>query len=61
LEATDTKMGKLRKVLQIPFMFLLLNWAAVAGLYYYTRSHQGFWETAEHQPKTPRILHSEHV
>jgi len=54
-------MGKLRKVLQIPFMFLLLNWAAVAGLYYYTRSHQGFWETAEHQPKTPRILHSEHV
>jgi hypothetical protein len=54
-------MSTIKKVFQVPFMFLLLNWAAVAGLYYYARGHQGFWDTAEPQPKAHQILRSERV
>jgi hypothetical protein len=35
----------IRKLLQIPYAFVLLNWAAVAGLYSFMRGHQGFWNS----------------
>jgi len=33
----------IRKLVQIPYAFVLLNWAAVAGLYHFARGRQGFW------------------
>jgi hypothetical protein len=36
-------MNTFRKVLFVPYTFVLMNWAAVAGLYYFTRRHQDFW------------------
>ena len=44
-----------KKILQVPFMFLLLNWAAVAGLYYYARGHQDFWDMTQ-KVKVPRVI-----
>lgn len=32
------------KLLQVPYTFLLMNWAVVAGLYYFVRGHEGFWD-----------------
>jgi hypothetical protein len=40
-------MDILKRLVQIPFMFSLLNWAAVAGLYRYTLGHQDFWDVTE--------------
>jgi hypothetical protein len=34
----------LKKVALFPYMFVLLNWAAVAGLYRFVRGVDGIWE-----------------
>ncbi len=33
----------LRKVVLVPYTFVLMNWAAVAGLYYFTRGSRNIW------------------
>jgi hypothetical protein len=38
--------NKLRKVLLLPYTFMLMNWAAVAGLYYFTRGSRDLWSPA---------------
>jgi hypothetical protein len=37
-------MNALKKVVQIPYTFMLLNGAVITGLYCYTRGHLGFWD-----------------
>jgi hypothetical protein len=34
------------KVAQTTYTFVLMNWAAVAGLFLYMRHHEGFWNVA---------------
>jgi hypothetical protein len=34
----------LKKVALLPYMFVLLNWAAVAGLYQFIRGVDGIWD-----------------
>ena len=34
------------KVAQTTYTFVLLNWAAVAGLVQFLRGHEGFWNVA---------------
>lgn len=41
----------IRKLIQIPYAFVLLNWAAVAGLYYFTRGHESFWNPVALPPR----------
>jgi len=43
-------MKKLTKLLQLPYTMSLMNWAAIAGLYYYINREQDFWDLA--QPHT---------
>ena len=38
--------GKVRKILLVPYTFVLMNWAAVAGLYYYARGARDAWDPA---------------
>ena len=38
--------NSLRKVVFVPYTFVLMNWAAVTGLYYFMRGFHGFWEPA---------------
>jgi hypothetical protein len=33
-----------KKVALLPYMFVLLNWAAVAGLYQFMRGVDGIWD-----------------
>lgn len=35
-----------RKLMLVPFTFVLMNWAAVAGLYYFTRGSRDLWSPA---------------
>lgn len=35
-----------RKLTQVPYTFVLMNWAALAGLYCFARGHQGFWDAS---------------
>ena len=45
-------MNTLGKLFQIPYTFLLLNWAVIAGLYCYARGHVAFWDLVQ-SPKVP--------
>ncbi|HXJ41418.1 MAG TPA: hypothetical protein VNH18_19210 [Bryobacteraceae bacterium] len=36
-------MNTPRKVLLVPYTFMLMNWAVLAGLYYFMRGHRDFW------------------
>lgn len=36
----------LEKLLFFPYTFVLMNWAAVAGLYYFARGSTGVWDSA---------------
>ena len=38
--------NNLRKAVLVPYVFVLMNWAAVTGLYYFVRGSHGFWESA---------------
>lgn len=51
-------MNTLKRLVQVPYTFLLLNWAVVAGLYSYSKGHRGFWELVR-SPKvqTPELRH----
>lgn len=35
-----------RKIVLVPYTFVLMNWAAVAGLYYFARGSQDIWNPA---------------
>jgi hypothetical protein len=35
------------KFLFVPYIFVLLNWAAVAGLYQFARGSTGIWNPAQ--------------
>lgn len=35
-----------RTLLLVPYTFVLMNWAAVAGLYYFTRGSRDIWNPA---------------
>jgi hypothetical protein len=37
----------LGKLLQIPYTFVLMNGAVVAGLFYFARGHQTFWKSVQ--------------
>lgn len=39
-------MSTLRRVIQVPYTFSLMNWAAIAGLFYYLNRNQEFWDMA---------------
>ena len=34
---------KLKKAFSIPYTFVLLNWAAVAGLFHFALGHKNVW------------------
>jgi hypothetical protein len=44
---TKTATHVLNGIVQIPYTFVLMNWAVVAGLYYFARGHEGFWNLAQ--------------
>jgi hypothetical protein len=44
---TKTLPRVLSGIVQIPYTFVLMNWAAVAGLYYFARGHGGFWNVTQ--------------
>lgn len=33
----------MKRLLKIPYTFVLLNWAAVAGLFHFLRGHKDVW------------------
>ena len=35
----------LRKLSMFPYTFVLMNWAAVAGLFYFMRGSAGIWDS----------------
>jgi hypothetical protein len=35
--------NKFRKLALVPYTFVLMNWAAVAGLYYFAHGSVGIW------------------
>jgi hypothetical protein len=35
----------IRKLTLIPYTFVLMNWAAVAGLYYFIQGSAGIWNS----------------
>ncbi len=37
-------MTTMRKAMLFPYAFLLMNWAAVTGLYYFLRGYSGIWD-----------------
>ena len=43
----------LGKLLFFPYMFVLMNWAAVAGLYYFARGSTGVWDPAGRKARAP--------
>jgi len=52
-------MKTLRKLLSIPYTFVLMNWAAVAGLYYFIQGSAGIWTSVRARPRdTSRALSS---
>lgn len=40
----------MKRVLLIPYAFLLMNWAAVAGLYYFARGSPDLWKNIWAKP-----------
>ena len=52
-------MKILQKLLQVPYTFSLMNWAAISGLFYYLNRNQEFWDltvpTAKRKPATPQL------
>ena len=36
------------KVAQTTYTFVLMNWAAVAGLFLFLKGHEGFWNASNH-------------
>jgi hypothetical protein len=44
----------MRKALLFPSLFVKLNWAAVAGLYYYAVGRQDLWDGARHRHRHRR-------
>jgi len=51
----------LRKLIQIPYTFSLMNWAAIVGLYDYTSGFQGFWEGERGaEPQRPNLVVAPH-
>jgi len=40
-------MGKaMGRVAQTSYTFVLMNWAAVAGLFQFIKGHEGFWNVS---------------
>ena len=39
-------MNLFRKVLLVPYTFVLMNWAVVAGFYYFIHGHRDFWNAS---------------
>jgi len=39
-------MNTFRKVLLVPYTFVLMNWAVLAGFFYFVRGHENFWNAA---------------
>lgn len=35
----------LHKLIQVPYTFVLMNWAVLAGLYYFAKGHEEFWNS----------------
>lgn len=35
------------RVAQATYTFVLMNWAAVAGLHQYLKGHEGFWNVTQ--------------
>jgi hypothetical protein len=33
----------MRRMISLPYTFVLMNWAAVAGLYYFVTGKKGIW------------------
>ncbi|MBV8843707.1 MAG: hypothetical protein JO307_12935 [Bryobacterales bacterium] len=46
----------IRKLIQIPYTFVLMNLAAVAGLYCFARGHEGFWNSVPMGTQQPQGL-----
>jgi hypothetical protein len=46
----------IKTLVQIPYTFVLMNWAAIAGLYYFARGHEGFWNSVQVGVAPPRRL-----
>ncbi len=55
---TKAKPGLMRRAVMTAYTFLLMNWAAVAGLYSFIRGHEGFWNATHTAELTP---HKEHA
>ena len=36
-------INMVRRLTLVPYTFVLMNWAAVAGLYYFVRGSTGIW------------------
>jgi len=39
-------MRTFQKLLQVPYTFSVMNWAAISGLFYYLHRNQEFWDLA---------------
>jgi hypothetical protein len=52
-------MKLLQRMIQVPYTFSLMNWAAVAGLFYYLNRNQEFWDlvvpASKGEPVTPQL------
>ena len=52
-------MRTVQKLIQVPYTFSLMNWAAIAGLFYYLNRNQEFWDLAvpasKSKPVTPQL------
>ncbi len=47
----------MKKAFFVPYTFVLLNWAAVAGLYYFVRGYKNVWKDiwVEESPSDLRL------
>ncbi|HEY3127939.1 MAG TPA: hypothetical protein VGL91_00645 [Acidobacteriota bacterium] len=44
----------MKRALLIPYTFVLMNWAAVAGLYHFLRGHKDIWKTYRVSSLSPK-------
>jgi hypothetical protein len=45
----------IKGLLQVPYAFTLMNWAVVAGLFYFLRGHEDFWNPKQAGRVTPLL------
>jgi hypothetical protein len=51
-------MNSFSKLLQVPYAFILMNYAVLAGLFFFAKGHQSFWESVRADAAPQGLRHT---